>query len=65
MAEQTKVWRKEIKELENEKKRRLEKLEFAKKGAKALEEAEKNNVDILSNKMKKSWVDALLAWYGI
>ena len=30
-----------------------------------LEEIEKNNIDVLSNKMKKLWVDARLAWYGI
>ena len=30
-----------------------------------LEETGKNNIDVLSNKMKKPWVAALLAWYDI
>ena len=51
--------------MENEKKRRLEKRALAKKGAEVLEEIEKNSVDVLSNKMKKCWMEALLAWYGI
>lgn len=51
--------------MESVKKQRLEKLALERKGAEVLEEIEKNNIDVLSKKTKKPWVDALLTWYGI
>ena len=64
-AAEVKIWKAEIKELEKVKLQRLVNLACAKKGKEVLEQITINNIDILSNKMKKEWVDALLNWYGV